>query len=195
MRRMSNVLLALTLVCASVDAVEAQQRRPARRVSRTPAEGSRAWGANFGVAAPTDGLLNNGLTPNVNFEYYVTPRWSIRGLGGAAWTDYSAPRFGTNVRPSFVDVNGVYNWEGGAVHPFVTAGLGVYHYHVSQPPFSGGNTEPGVNAGGGVEFFLNPRDALKGEILYHGVAGQASGPFATVETSFWSATVGFKRYF
>jgi len=191
-------LLAVAFVCASVGVVEAQQpRRRARQEAAavTPHAGSMALGANFGIAAPNDDLLDNGLTPNGNFEYYVTPRFSLRALGGTAWSQFDAPRLGKNVRPTYIDFSSVYNWEGGAWHPFVAGGVGLYHYHVSEPPFSGGNTEPGVSVGGGLEYFLDARNSLKGEVTYHGVAGQATGPFATTDTSFWTTTFGFKRYF
>jgi hypothetical protein len=200
MRLISVLVLAFAFV-ANLGIADAQPRRPGTRVVRPaprlrmPSTGSTALGANFGLAAPSDSLLDMGLTPNVNVEYYVTPRLSIRGQGGAAWTDFAAPRFGKNVRPAYFDGNLVYNWEHGAWHPFTTGGVGIYHYHVSEPPFEGSTVKPGFNGGGGIEYFLSPRDALKVEGLYHGVSGQASGPFAAVDTSFWTATFGFKRYF
>lgn len=201
MRRISIGVLMFALVGIIESTADAQPRRPGTRVVRPapvlrmPSTGATALGANFGLASPIDGLLDNGLTPNLNAEYYFTPRLSIRGQGGAAWNAFDAPRFGKNVRPTYFNGNVVYNWEGGSWHPFVTGGVGVYHYRVSEPPFRGTTTKPGFDAGGGLEYFLTGRDALKGEVLYHGVSGQAAGPFASVDTSFWTATVGFKRYF
>jgi hypothetical protein len=100
------------------------------------------------------------------------------------------------VRPVFFDGNVVYNWEGGAIHPDVTAGFGVYRFHSTEHGApEGDDTNPGVNFGGGVEYFVTRRGAMTFELLYHTVDEIAS-PLATFpHGSFWSFSVGGKAYF
>ena len=72
--------------------------------------------------------------------------------------------------PLRFDVN--YNWERGKWHPFVGTGVGSYflQYRRRDEPLGSSVTRFGLNAGGGIEFFLNRTVALKGEGRYHSVA-------------------------
>lgn len=172
----------------------AAQQRTAQ--VRTPTEGMWGLGGSIGAAGPSDASLQNGFDLAGNLERYLTSRVSIRGQLGASWWDIQGRGFGGTITPLFADANVVYNWEGGAVHPFVTGGIGVYHYHASEtgtPDRS--DTKPGVNFGGGVEFFFDRRTTVTGELLYHKV-GAFDSPLATFQDgSFWRFGVGLKRYF
>jgi opacity protein-like surface antigen len=90
---------------------------------------------------------------------------------------------------TFLNGNVSYNWEGGWVHPFVTGGIGIYSKDASSslPPDADG-TEFGLNAGGGLDWFLGARWALKFEGTFHGLAGDEPD-------SFFLGTVGFKWWF
>jgi len=86
----------------------------------------------------------------------------------------------------------IHNWEGGAVHPFVGAGIGTYFL---QPRLNGTNlgdsaTKVGATILGGLEFFTSNTFAVKGEARYNLV--QKSGPY---NPSGLSLTIGVKSYF
>jgi len=66
-----------------------------------------------------------------------------------AWWDIVGRHFTGTVNPFVVDGNLVYNWEDGKWHPFVTGGVGLYHFnsHI-DPSLEGGDT----NFGGDFSF-------------------------------------------
>jgi hypothetical protein len=163
---------------------------------RTPAPGMWGLGGSIGAAGPSDDSFQNGFDLAGNIERYLTSRVSIRGQLGASWWDIQGRGFGGTITPFFADANAVYNWEGGAVHPYVTGGIGVYHYHASETGTQDrSDTKPGVNVGGGVELFFNRETTLTGELLYHKV-GAFDSPLTTFQDgSFWRFGFGLKRYF
>src|SRR5262249_58180325 len=94
------------------------------------------------------------------------------------------------------DGNVVYNWEGGAVHPFVTGGLGVYRFGAALgvlPETS--DTHLGFDGGGGVEYFVTRRTALTAELLFPQVDPFTSPLTSFNHGSFWSFGAGAKVYF
>lgn len=155
-----------------------------------------ALGGSVGGSISTDSSVDNGLELAANVEGYLTSRVSIRGqFGGSSW-DFVGRGFSGSVKPIRLDGNVVYNWEGGAVHPYVTAGLGMYHYgsHIAPGGPDGGDTKAGFNIGGGVEYFIKRRTSLTAEALYHEV-GAFDTPLAVIESgSFWTVTAGIKAY-
>ena len=168
----------------------------AQGLGSVPNTGMWAIGGSVGAGAPTDPSLGGGFNLAGNIERYLTPRISIRGLLGGAWNDINNRGFTGTISPVFLDGNVVYNWEGGVWHPYVTGGLGMYRYRSFEnlAP-SAADTSLGVNAGGGLEYFLNERMTATGELLYHGV-GQVKTPLTTFgQGNFWTFTVGVKRYF
>ena len=125
------------------------------------------------------------------YEYYTTPRISLRGSAG--WTRPSvsgSPIDTVRVMPLRFDVD--YNWEGGKWHPFVGAGVGTYflQYRRRGEPLGDSATKFGANLGGGLEYFLNRTVALKGEGRYHSVAD-----FGRVDPSGLTLGIGVKSYF
>ena len=115
--------------------------------------------------------------------------WEARG-------PISSAAVNGTVSPVFVDGNIVYNWEGGVWHPFVTGGVGLYHYRSSENGVgNGSDTRPGANVGGGIEYFYSRRGTITFETLYHAVS-EVHTPLATFnEGQFWTFGVGVKRYF
>ena len=154
-----------------------------------------AIGGSAGVTTPHDPSLDNGLEVAGNVERYFTPRVSVRAqVAGSSW-DVVGRHFTGTVTPLRVDGNVVYNWEGGAVHPYVTAGVGAYRYHssLSATP-DASDTNAGLDLGGGVEYFLKGRAAVTVEALYHRV-GAFNTPLATFnDGSYWSIDFGLKGY-
>ena len=158
---------------------------------RVPTSDSGAIGGEVGVFVPRSAELDTSLALEGFYEYYFTPRGSLRlGLG---WANPSFSRGSDDNLETFrVAVDGVYNWEGGAVHPFVGAGLGIYFL---QPTDNGesvedSETKPGVSLFGGFEYFTNRTTSIKGEARYH-LVGDAFG----LNPDGLTLTIGLKKYF
>ena len=157
---------------------------------RVPHTDSGAVGGDVGFYFPTEEGLDAGPMLEGFYEYYFTPRGSIRiGLG------WARPDFensdDSHVRIVRVPIDFVYNWEGGAVHPFVGAGFGAYFL---QRRFGGENfgdseTKLGVTLFGGAEFFTGRTTAVKAEGRYHSVRR------GFVDADGLSLTIGLKKYF
>ena len=83
----------------------------------------------------------------------------------------------------------VYNWEGGAIHPFVGAGLGAYFLQLKDNGESFGDSETklGATLFGGAEFFTGRTAALKAEARYH-IVDDVLG----IEPEGLSLTIGFR---
>lgn len=84
------------------------------------------------------------------------------------------------------------NWEGGTIHPFVGAGLGVYFIQERDngQNFGDSHTKLGGNIFGGLEFFTSDTVSVKGEARYH-IIDNINGlnPDGLV------LTIGLKKYF
>ena len=186
MRRSLIFICTLFTYLASVSEVCAQRRMPH--------EGGSALGVWLGAAVPNhDTGLDNGLELAGTAEAYVTPRVSLRGEVGTAWFNATRRGFAEDLHPLFVNGNVVYNWEGGGWHPYVTAGVGLYQYRLKVGSIKGKDNELGANFGGGIEYFVSRRATLVGDGRYHSVGDiNAIAPF---KGSFWTISMGFKRYF
>lgn len=161
----------------------------AHKASQAPKEGDLAVSGNLGFAAAFDSNFN-GFQPAFTgtFEYYSSPRVSWRGLLGFTSFDADRPR-GADVDFMFVNANLAYNWEGGWTHPFVTGGLGLYSKDASSSlPSNSGDTVPGLNFGGGFDWFIGSRWALKFEGTFHALTGEKPN-------SFLLGTAGVKWWF
>jgi len=179
----------LAIVLTLLPAVAAAQR--------TPRTDSAAIGGEVGVFRPDADALNPSLSLDGFYEYYVSPRTSLRlGLG---WT---SPEYDFDPDESlrYVRFGGdmLYNWEGGAVHPFVGAGLGVYILQRRENGDDIGDSESKLGGVllGGVEYFTSNSVSIKGEASYHlisnadGFAGR--GPR---NPDGFKLTIGLKTYF
>jgi len=159
--------------------------------AQTPDKGMLAAGADVGVLFPDD-QFESTVTLDAFGEYYLTPRISVRGLFG-----WASPGFQGRTEDHFRQVkllfNGVYNWEHGTWHPYVTAGAGAYFV---RQIFEGRNdpereTRGGINLGGGIEYFTTEVFTIKGELRWDIVSHPPGLPDATGFT----LTIGAKRYF
>jgi outer membrane protein with beta-barrel domain len=170
--------------------------KPAAAQRRVPDAGMWAVGGSIGATVPKDASLQNGLEVAGNLEGYLTPRVSIRGQIGATWWDITGRNFTGTVKPVFFDGNIVYNWEGGVWHPYVTAGVGAYRFKSSiNPNVEGSDTKAGFDVGGGIEYFFTRDATITGELLYHKVDSFNSPVTTFNDGSFWSFSVGAKKYF
>jgi opacity protein-like surface antigen len=158
---------------------------------RVPTTDSAAVGGDIGLFLPRDDTLSGGPTLEGFYEYYFEPRTSVRlGMG---WAN---PKFDRDDEDSMryvrVAADLVYNWEGGAVHPFGGAGLGAYFLQEKDNGRNIGDSETkfGGTLFGGVEFFSSRTFAVKAEAKYH-VISNAGG----FNPDGLSLTIGAKKYF
>jgi hypothetical protein len=166
--------------------------RVAAAQERQPHTGTTAVGFDVGAFVPKQSELGSSLVLNALYEYYVTPRVSLRT--GVGWAD---PPFKSETSDSLrqiplrADVN--YNWEGGKWHPFVGAGVGAYfvQFKDNGQPFGDSETKFGVNVGGGLEYFTGRTVSVKSEARYHAIQSVRTGQ----DPSGLALTVGLKKYF
>jgi hypothetical protein len=158
---------------------------------RMPHEGAAAVGADVGVFLPRETGMTTGPALEGFYEQYLTARDSLRL--GAGWANPKQEADNNNkTRQIHIGGDLVHNWEGGAVHPFLGAGLGVYFL---QPRTNGTNvgdhaTKFGGDILGGAEFFTSKTFSVKGEARYHIIT--KSGDY---DPSGLELTVGVKSYF
>lgn len=164
---------------------------PAFAQRRVPATDAAAIGGDIGLFLPRDPILSTGPAVEGFYEYYLSARSSIRlGVGWAS--PKRAVEHEDALRYVRVAMDVVHNWEGGAVHPFVGAGFGVYFLQPMDNGQSFGDSEskPGGTLFGGAEFFTNRRTSVKAEARYHLVKDTVG-----VNPDGLALTIGLKRYF
>jgi Outer membrane protein beta-barrel domain len=183
MGRLLCAALVLTVFVLSASFVTAQER--------VPHKGSVAAGIDIGTFVPADDAFDPALLVNGLYEYYVTPRVSLRTEVG--WANPGLSRTPVELRqiPLRFDVN--YNWEGGKWHPFVGTGLGAYFLQAksNNEPFGTSETKAGFNVGGGIEYFVHRAVTFKGEARYQRIA---SSQFVQNPSGI-ALTAGLKTYF
>jgi hypothetical protein len=169
-------------LCAPTTAA-AQPRMPHRDAS--------GLGVEVGVFVPQQNGRANAPEVSGFFEHYMTARDSLRVSAG--WT---APE--VNGSPSHstreVRVGGdlIHNWEGGAIHPFLGAGLGVYFLQGRAAGNDVGDSAArlGGTLLGGAELFTAKTIAVKAEARYNVVSG-----WNGYNPSGFALTIGLKSYF
>ena len=135
--------------------------------ARQPAEGAVAVGGAVGAFLPTEDALDNALYLEGQFQFQFSPRVGVRF--GVGWTD---PQFARededSLRQIRIGADLLYNWEHGAWHPYVGAGLGA---HLLQEKDNGrdlgdGESKLGGAVLGGVEYFFTRDTVISGEARY-----------------------------
>jgi hypothetical protein len=178
---------------------EAQRRpppQPVRIVQQVPGAGTIGIGASISPTATTSQFLDNGIEIAANVEGFLTDNLSVRGqIGTASWGIVGLSYDGT-MRQIFFLGNIVYGWDGVDWRPYVTAGGGMYRFGFTEAGVTGSNTKSGIDFGGGVEYFFTPDATVTLEGLFHRV-GLVPTNLARLgfRGSFWSFTVGAKKYF
>src|SRR4030095_4852871 len=116
MRRLTQLLCLLTLFSVTF----------AQPISAQSTKGSKADGVDAGVLFPDEALQKTRTIDGFG-EHYLTPHISVRGLFG-----WASPGFENRTEDHFRQVhllfNGLYSWEFGVWHPYVTAGGGGGHF-------------------------------------------------------------------
>jgi hypothetical protein len=176
----TSLILATSMVSISSPAL-----------AQTPRTDSAAVGADVGVFLPRADFLKSGIELDGFYEYYLSPRTSIR-LGGGWMNPKDELEDDDSVRYFRLGGDLVYNWEGGSIHPFAGAGLGVYFLQEKDngDNFGDQETKFGGTLFGGAEFFTSNTLAFKAEAKYH-VVSNADG----FNPDGLSLTVGLKKYF
>ena len=156
-----------------------------------PNAGQVAAGGEFGVFLPADDQLDPGWIWGGLIEFYATQRVGIRGTVTAIRNGYNARdddeerqlRFGGDV---------IYNWEYGAVHPFLGGGIAMHllRFYDNGENVGENDSEFGMQVLGGAEFFVNRDWTVKAEARYQWVADR---PF--VDPDGLALTIGLKAYF
>lgn len=178
-----TMAMVAAAACLSPTTAEAQRRMPHKDAN--------AVGAEVGVFLPQQDGMSTGLDVAGFFEHYMTARNSLRV--GVEYADPKVEReTSDSVKQVRVGADLVHNWEGGAVHPFVGAGLGAYFL---QPRDNGhdsgdGATKFGGTILGGLEFFTSKTFAVKGEVRYDAVT-----KWNDYNPSGLALTIGVKGYF
>ena len=114
--------VAIVSTLALCIAVPAQAQR---REARNPHQGSSAVLGEVGLFLPTQDGMTTGPAVEGAYEYYLTARNSLRL--GAGWANPKLDReHSDSTRQVRLGADLIHNWEGGAVHPFVGAGVGSY---------------------------------------------------------------------
>ena len=182
----SLTLVSTLVLCTAAPALAQGESR------RAPHQGSSAVLGEVGLFLPTQDGMTTGPTVEGAYEYYLTARNSLRV--GAGWANPKLDRehsgFARDKCALAADL--VHNWEGGAIHPFVGAGVGSYFL---QPidngnSFGPSNTKFGARLLGGVEFFTARTFSVKGEGRYDAVM-KANG----YNPSGLTVSIGVKSYF
>ena len=158
---------------------------------RMPHQGAGAVSGELAVFLPQQSGMTTGPALGGFYEHYLSARNSLRV--GADWAN-PKQEANSNARTRQIRLGGdlIHNWEGGAVHPFVGAGLGAYFL---QPRVDGTNvgaraTKLGGTLIGGMEIFTSNTFSVKGEARYNLV--QKSGAY---DPSGLSLAIGVKSYF
>lgn len=160
---------------------------------RMPHQGASAVGGEVGIFLPKEDALKTGPVFEGFYEYYLSARDSVRV--GVGWMNPKWEAEDTDsLRHVRIGADLVRNWEGGAVHPYLGAGLGAYFLQFRDNGENLGDSETkfGGNVFGGVEYFTSDTFAVKGEARYHIVSKTKAFDF---NPSGLSLTFGVKSYF
>ncbi|HEX7794743.1 MAG TPA: hypothetical protein VF456_10350 [Vicinamibacterales bacterium] len=190
---------------------------PAGAQASAPYGGLVAIGGAFGGAIPTADRLDNGFYAGGGVLVAMASHVSLSAEAGADHVAIDRPGFRSNLMPRFADVGVLVHWRSDPFRPFITGGVGIYRHTInvsseafSDPilrdqlvargltPSSRGSIqvrhdEPGINLGGGFDYFFTRRSALTMDVRAHATRNFVEvAPFGGV---FVNLAIGFRQYF
>jgi hypothetical protein len=183
MRQFSFAVLILGSIVAWPSPAAAQ---------RQPHAESTAVGVDVGAFVPSADGYDPGLLVDGFWQYYFTPRVSVRAMLGLADPGRDVePEDSYRRIPFQIGIN--YNWEHVQWHPFVGAGIGAYFLQLKDNGHSIGDSrkEAGFDFGGGIEYFFRADVTFKGELRYEAVGTPPGYP----DPSGLMISGGLKKYF
>jgi hypothetical protein len=157
---------------------------------RVPAAGSMAVGGEAGFFLPDDVFEPSPIVGG-SFEYYPTARLSLRP--SVVFLDPGFDREPSDsLRQTRIGFDVIYNWEHGRWHPFAGGGVAAHVLRLRDngQTIGDGSNQLGFGGLGGVEYFVNRRNALK----FEGRIQFVDDVFG-VDPSGIAVTAGFKHYF
>ncbi|MBI1876222.1 MAG: hypothetical protein HYZ58_07540 [Acidobacteria bacterium] len=167
---------------------------PASAQLTQPHAGALAIAGEAGFFVPDKEF---GIAPTISgsAEFYLLGRVSVRGLVGWTSPDFEL-RSVDSLRQVWILGDVLYNWEGGAWHPFLVGGVGVHFLKTKVAGQPAGRLQDdwrkkgGLNGGAGIEHFSRHDITVKVEVLYQYVAHDAFEP----NPSGLALKIGLKKY-
>ena len=166
---------------------------------------------------PTAEHLDNGTYAGGTLLLSLASHVGVSVEAGGDDVAIDRPGFRSRLMPRFANLNIAFSWRSGPFKPVLSGGVGVYRYTfdvsrdaLSDPslrdrllalglnPSTSGSIqvrhdEPGINLGGGFEYFFARRSALMMDVRAHATRDFVEvAPFGGV---FVNAAVGFRQYF
>ena len=106
--------------------------------------------------------LENGLAAGLGFGYHITKHWGVEGIFNYIDTKFDST--GEDVDGYLYHLDGLYHFRPDKrLVPYLSAGVG----GITLAPDKGSSsTDPLLNGGGGLKYFLTDFIALRGDVRY-----------------------------
>jgi len=179
-----SIFLAALAACLAVPSLASAQ-------PRQPADGSVAVGGAVGAFLPSDDAFETAPYFEGQVQFQFTPRVGVRFGVGLTDTDFEREA-GDSLQQIRLGADLLYNWERGAWHPYVGAGVSAHllQFKDNGHDIGDGESKLGGAVLGGVEYFFTRDAAFGGEARYQ-VVDDIDG----VGPSGLLVAVGVKKYF
>ncbi len=147
--------------------------------------GDVSLATNIGLAnARSDNSYGSDQTVSFSFDYQKTGYAAYRATAGfltmAGRRDISPAAGPRDVDAMFVTGNFVLTPRFAVVHPFLTAGIGIYNLRLTDRQRNEHDLELGANWGFGMDVQLVRHFAIRGEALFHYTTGDIANPIQTI---------------
>jgi len=143
--------------------------------------GQVAVGLGPAVVAPAEADTPAGPGLNGHLSFFLSHRWSVSIRAGIFRTGGDAAR----LRESFVGADFGLHFDMGRWHPFFQAGVHIYEVRLRSGPGAPWekSTDPGLQFGIGLEYFLRPTLGLRLTLEGHDVLSDLDASFIELNTA------------
>ncbi|HEU4402798.1 MAG TPA: outer membrane beta-barrel protein [Candidatus Polarisedimenticolia bacterium] len=143
--------------------------------------GDYAFTTNIGLSnARSDNAYSSDQTVSFSVEYQRTGSAAYRASAGfltiAGRKDISPAAGPRDADAMFVTGNIVFTPRFAVVHPYITAGLGLYSLRLTDRVTNEQNVELGLNWGFGMDVQIVRHFAIRGEAIFHYTTGNIANP-------------------